>query len=226
MNLGDELSLFVLKIIGIAAMFMDHYHYVVGGSLILNIVGRIAFPIFAFTLSEGYVNTRNLKKSLIRLLIFAAGMQIPSVIFGYKYPMNIFFTLFLGLLAIHILNFKKKYIKNQILLWIIKIILTGLILIAAQWLEMDYGAYGILLIMNFNIFRTSKFHISMNFLILNILNLFFPDVFKLTETQFFSIVSLIFIFMYNGKKGRSMKYFFYLFYPVHFLILEGIRNIK
>ena len=226
MNLGDELSLFVLKIIGIAAMFMDHYHYVVGGSLILNIIGRIAFPIFAFTLSEGYVHTRNLKKYLLRLFIFAAGMQIPSVIFGYKYPMNIFFTLFLGLLAIHILNFKKKYIKNQILLWIIKIILTGLILIAVQWLEMDYGAYGILLIMNFNIFRTSKFHISMNFLILNILNLFFPNVFKLTETQFFSIVSLIFIFMYNGKKGRSMKYFFYLFYPVHFLILEGIRNIK
>ena len=123
-------------------------------------------------------------------------------------------------------NFKKKYIKNQILLWIIKIILMSFILFISQWLEMDYGAYGILLIMNFNIFRTSKFHISMNFLILNILNLFFPDVFKLTKTQFFSIVSLIFIFMYNGKKGRSMKYFFYLFYPIHFLILEGIRNIR
>ncbi|WP_039901251.1 TraX family protein [Leptotrichia sp. oral taxon 879] len=220
------MSLFILKIIGIIAMFVDHYHYIIGGNVILNIVGRIAFPIFAFTLSEGYVHTRNLKKYLYRLLIFAIGIQIPSIIFGHKYPINIFFTLFLGLLTIYILNFKKKYIKNQIFLWIIKIILMSFILFISQWLEMDYGAYGILLIVNFNISRNSKFCILMNFLILNTFNLLFPDIFKLTKTQFFSIVSLIFIFMYNGKKGRSMKYFFYLFYPIHFLILEGIRNIR
>ena len=53
------MSLFILKIIGIITMFLDHYHYIVGGSEILNIVGRIAFPIFAFTLSEGYTHTRN-----------------------------------------------------------------------------------------------------------------------------------------------------------------------
>ena len=197
-------------------MFLDHYHYIIGGSKILNVVGRIAFPIFAFTLSEGYVHTRSLKKYLFRLFIFAVSIQMPSILFGYDYSMNIFFTLFLGLLSIYIFNLKKINI-------ILKIILIGFILFFSQKFKLDYGMYGILLIMNFNIFRDYKFKILMNFLVLNIFNMIFPKVFDLVDTQFFSLISLVFIFMYNGKKGRSMKYFFYLFYPIHFFILEVIK---
>ena len=197
-------------------MFLDHYHYIIGGSKILNVVGRIAFPIFAFTLSEGYVHTRSLKKYLLRLFIFAASIQMPSVLLGYNYPMNIFFTLFLGLLSIYIFSLKKISI-------ILKIILIGFILFFSQKFKLDYGMYGILLIMNFNIFRNYKFKILMNFLVLNVFNMIFPKVFDLVDTQFFSLISLVFIFMYNGKKGRSMKYFFYLFYPIHFFILEVIK---
>ena len=197
-------------------MFLDHYHYIIGGSKILNVVGRIAFPIFAFTLSEGYVHTRSLKKYLFRLFIFAVSIQMPSILFGYDYSMNIFFTLFLGLLSIYIFNLKKINI-------ILKIILIGFILFFSQKFKLDYGMYGILLIINFNIFRDYKFKILMNFLVLNVFNMIFPKVFDLVDTQFFSLISLVFIFMYNGKKGRSMKYFFYLFYPIHFFILEVIN---
>ena len=197
-------------------MFLDHYHYIIGGSKILNVVGRIAFPIFAFTLSEGYVHTRSLKKYLFRLFIFAVSIQMPSILFGYDYSMNIFFTLFLGLLSIYIFNLKKINI-------ILKIILIGFVLFFSQKFKLDYGMYGILLVMNFNIFRDYKFKILMNFLVLNIFNMIFPKVFDLVDTQFFSLISLVFIFMYNGKKGRSMKYFFYLFYPIHFFILEVIK---
>ena len=197
-------------------MFLDHYHYIIGGSKILNVVGRIAFPIFAFTLSEGYVHTRSLKKYLFRLFIFAVSIQMPSILFGYDYSMNIFFTLFLGLLSIYIFNLKKINI-------ILKIILIGFVLFFSQKFKLDYGMYGILLIMNFNIFRDYKFKILMNFLVLNVFNMIFPKVFDLVDTQFFSLISLVFIFMYNGEKGRSMKYFFYLFYPIHFFILEVIK---
>ena len=199
-------------------MFLDHYHYIVGGSEILNVIGRIAFPIFAFTLNEGYVHTRSLKKYLLRLFIFAVSIQMPSILFGYDYPMNIFFTLFLGLLSIYIFNLKKMNV-------IIKIILIGFILFLSQKFKLDYGIYGILVIINFNIFRNNKFKILMNFLVLNIYNVIFPKVFDLPDTQLFSLISLVFIFMYNGEKGRSMKYFFYLFYPIHFFILEVIKFI-
>ena len=147
-------------------MFLDHYHYIVGGSEILNVVGRIAFPIFAFTLSEGYVHTRSLKKYLLRLFIFAVSIQMPSVLLGYNYPMNIFFTLFLGLLSIYIFSLKKISI-------ILKIILIGFILFFSQKFKLDYGMYGILLIMNFSIFRNDKFKILMNFLVLNVFNAIF-----------------------------------------------------
>ena len=199
-------------------MFLDHYHYIVGGSEILNVIGRIAFPIFAFTLNEGYVHTRSLKKYLLRLFIFAVSIQMPSILFGYDYPMNIFFTLFLGLLSIYIFNLKKMNV-------ILKIILIGFILFFSQKFKLDYGMYGILVIINFNIFRNNKFKILMNFLVLNIYNVIFPKVFDLPDTQLFSLISLVFIFMYNGEKGRSMKYFFYLFYPIHFFILEVIKFI-
>ena len=212
------MSLFILKVIGIVTMFLDHYHYVIGGSEILNVAGRIAFPIFAFTLSEGYVHTRSLKKYLLRLFIFAVSIQMPSILFGYDYPMNIFFTLFLGLLSIYIFNLKKMNV-------ILKIILIGFILFLSQKFKLDYGIYGILVIINFNIFRNNKFKILMNFLVLNIYNVIFPKVFDLPDTQLFSLISLVFIFMYNGEKGRSMKYFFYLFYPIHFFILEVIKFI-
>ena len=199
-------------------MFLDHYHYIVGGSEILNVIGRIAFPIFAFTLNEGYVHTRSLKKYLLRLFIFAVSIQMPSILFGYDYPMNIFFTLFLGLLSIYIFNLKKMNV-------ILKIILIGFILFFSQKFKLDYGIYGILVIINFNIFRNNKFKVLMNFLVLNIYNVIFPKVFDLPDTQLFSLISLVFIFMYNGEKGRSMKYFFYLFYPIHFFILEVIKFI-
>ena len=48
------MSLFVLKIIGILSMFLDHYYFIISGPKILNIIGRVAFPIFAFALTEGY----------------------------------------------------------------------------------------------------------------------------------------------------------------------------
>ena len=52
-----------------------------------------------------------------------------------------------------------------------------------------------------------------------------PEIFNLKEIQIYSIFSLIPIFAYNGEKGKNTKYFFYFFYPVHFLILEGIKEI-
>ena len=114
MDLGDDLSLFILKIIGLITMFVDHYQVMIGGSEILRVIGRLSFPIFAFTLNEGYVHTRNLKKYLLRLFCFAVVIQGLFILCADGRDITIFFTLFLGLFTICILNLKSqdKYIMN------------------------------------------------------------------------------------------------------------------
>lgn len=203
-------------------MFIDHYHYIIGGNQIFNIIGRIAFPIFAFSLNEGYFHTSNLKKYLIRLFTFAVIIQIPAILFKLNYPVNIFFTLFFGLLAIYILNLKNKKMPLYIFVFL-KIFLIFLIFYISKKFKFDYGIYGILLIIIFNIFRNKKIFLFLAFFLLNLAVVVFQNIFGLFKIQFFSMFSLVFIFSYNGKKGKSLKYFFYLFYPIHFLILETIN---
>lgn len=212
------MSLFILKIIGIITMFIDHYHYIIGGPLILNIIGRIAFPIFAFSLVEGFFHTRDFKKYIGRILICAIILQAPAIIFKLNYPVNIFFTLFFGLIIMKIYHSGKIHL-------LLKIVLTGGLTYIAKKCNFDYEIYGILTIAIFNIFRGKKILIFFSFLILNIITALKPEMFNLKEIQIYSMFSLIPIFAYNGEKGKNMKYFFYLFYPVHFLILEGIKEI-
>ncbi len=212
------MSLFILKIIGIITMFIDHYHYIIGGPLILNIIGRIAFPIFAFSLVEGFFHTRDFKKYIGRILICAIILQAPSIIFKLDYPVNIFFTLLTGLIIMKIYHSGKIH-------FLIKIILIGGLTYIAKRYDFDYEIYGILTIVIFNIFRGKKILIFSSFLILNIITVLKSEIFNLKEIQIYSIFSLIPIFAYNGEKGKNMKYFFYFFYPVHFLILEGIKEI-
>ena len=144
-------------------------------------------------------------------------IQLPLFFSSTKYPMNIFFTLFTGLLIITIMNTKKVNIFPKIL------IIASLFYITKKF-EFDYSIYGILLIMIFNIFYNRKILIFVSFLFLNLIIVYFPEIFDLSKTQFYSIFSLIFIFLYNGKKGKSMKYFFYLFYPLHFFVIELINK--
>ena len=212
------MSLFILKIIGIITMFIDHYHYIIGGPLILNIIGRIAFPIFAFSLVEGFFHTRDFKKYVGRILIYALILQAPAIIFKLNYPVNIFFTLFFGLIIMKIYHSGKIH-------FLLKIVLTGGLTYIAKKCNFDYEIYGILTIAIFNIFRGKKILIFFSFLILNIITALKPEIFNLKEIQIYSMFSLIPIFAYNGEKGKNTKYFFYFFYPVHFLILEGIKEI-
>ena len=77
---------FSLKIIALITMFLDHISYpIFGGFSYLNLIGRIAFPIFAFQISEGFIHTKNVKKYMLRLLLFAFISQIPFQLFHFKF---------------------------------------------------------------------------------------------------------------------------------------------
>src|SRR6056297_2543004 len=127
---------FHLKLIAITTMLIDHIGAVLFPEIIVfRIIGRLAFPLFAFLLTEGYRHTSNLKSYLIRLGVFALISQYPFwEAFGYDAGLNIFFTLTLGLIAIYLFE------KYQSILPILALSFL------ADLTHMDYGMFGILLI--------------------------------------------------------------------------------
>ena len=209
------ITLFTLKIIAIITMFLDHYYRIIGGPEWLSILGRLAFPIFAFSISEGYSHTKNVNKYLMRLLNFAIIIQLPNFLGLQEYPLNIFFTLALGLFCLEILDNNKI---NIVVRYIVVLYLCFL----AEKTGLDYGAYGVILIILFNKLRNNKLYIFIAFLALNLVIL---KIGNLSEIQIYSMLSLIPIFLYNGKKGYGMKYLFYLFYPLHFIFLYFLNEL-
>lgn len=209
------ITLFTLKIIAIITMFLDHYYRIIGGPEWLSVLGRLAFPIFAFSISEGYSHTKNVNKYLMRLLNFAIIIQLPNFLGFQEYPLNIFFTLALGLFCLEILDNNKINI-------VVRYIIVLYLCFFAEKTGLDYGAYGIILIILFNKLRNNKLYIFIAFLALNLVIL---KIGNLSEMQIYSIFSLIPIFLYNGKKGYGMKYFFYLFYPLHFIFLYFLNEL-
>ena len=209
------ITLFTLKIIAIITMFLDHYYRIIGGPEWLSVLGRLAFPIFAFSISEGYSHTKNVNKYLMRLLNFAIIIQLPNFLGFQEYPLNIFFTLALGLFCLEILDNNKINI-------VVRYIVVLYLCFFAEKTGLDYGAYGIILIILFNKLRNNKLYIFIAFLALNLVIL---KIGNLSEMQIYSIFSLIPIFLYNGKKGYGMKYFFYLFYPLHFIFLYFLNEL-
>ena len=219
------MSSFVLKIIAVVTMFIDHIGYAIFGKFsFFNYIGRIAFPIFAFQISEGYTHTKNLKKYFLRLFIFAIVSQIPfmifSKIFSNDFTLNIFFTLLLGLISIFIYN-KCKYK----IIGIISVILIGFL---ANLTHCDYGFYGIAIIFLFYIFKNNVVKSSTAFIIVTTIKYLIPMI----KYNFYNVytyllictlIPIIFISLYNGKKGKDTKYFLYLFYPIHLLLIYGIH---
>lgn len=225
------MSSFLLKIIACIFMFIDHIGQVYyNGTSILNILGRLAFPIFAFQITEGYRHTKDVKKYLLRLFILALISQIPFMIMMKRegFAINTIATLLFGLICITIYDRKK-------IIGIISVIVLGLI---AQFAKFDGGIYGVLLIFNFYIFKNYKGLLTF-FYILIITFLYGQPIMKYINYEpevlrrvfmFYlpyylaTLSPLILIHFYNNKKGKDIKYFFYLFYPLHIIIILLIKH--
>ena len=226
----------MLKVLAMIFMLLDHmWATIIPGNQWMTIVGRLAFPIFAFLIVEGFVHTSDFKKYVKRLFVFGIISEIPfnlittgSFIFPFK--QNVLFTLLLGLLCIDKIEKLKnnKDVKNIIkgILKVLGLLLLGLVGFV------DYGITGILTIIVFYLFMNIKFGKVLqliSFILLYIvffkglgivINLFDFEFFL--PMQSFCILSLIPIWLYNGEKGKKNKilqYGFYAFYPVHMLAL-------
>lgn len=216
------MSNFVLKMIAIFSMLLDHLGYAIFNDFsYFNYFGRIAFPIFAFGIGQGYIHTKNLKKYFLRLFLFAIISQLPFQLFlstfSTAFSLNIFFTLGLGLTSIYLYQSLCK--NNKIL----GIICVTAIAIISEALHCDYGWYGIVIIFILYVFHNHKTWLNISFIICTLIN-YLIKLYLHFNIQYiylfvFTCFSLIFINVYNGKKGKNMKYIFYLFYPIHLILL-------
>lgn len=227
------MSSFLLKIIACFTMLLCHIPFVYPQySVPLMYIGKISFPLYAFLISEGYVHTRNFSKYLTRLIVFGVISQIPAYLlfveksFNGLY-LNIFFTLALGLLGIRIYDkIKSKYISTPLII---------LLAVIAELLKFDYGAFGVLMIVCFYVFKRNKLNMVLSqmflmfILYMKKMSYYTFSLFNLQYILFqllFSVISLAIILTYNGKKGKSsgkIKLMFYFFYPVHLIILDLLK---
>ncbi len=229
-----------LRLVAVLLMVSDHiWATAMSFGNWMTYIGRMAFPIFAFQIAEGFVHTKNFKKYALRLLAFALISEIPFNLFYSSrwfnpYHQNVMFTLLLGLLAIKVIDNLKKDIspKNigKSLLWL------ALIAVGGTLGFVDYGFLGVLTVVMFYLCRGYRFTPILQLIGMILINIvffegqvFIFDVFGKTveiPSQGFAVFSLIPIWLYNGKKGKSSKvlqYGFYAFYPVHMLILYLIK---
>lgn len=230
-----------LRTLAVILMLCDHmWATVIPGNAWLTNIGRLAFPIFAFLISEGYVHTSNFKKYALRLLIFAIISEIPfNYFYGgnwfYPYHQNVMFTLLLGLLAISLIDkLKKNHSGKQIAKTVALLLLLSFASAAGF---VDYGFRGFLTVVMFYVFRDFPFAWLLQLVAMVLMNIvFFRGEMAMVElfgktyeiaTQGFAVFALIPIWLYGGRKGRTNKviqYGFYAFYPVHMLILYLIQH--
>ena len=238
-----KLTSFDLKVIACISMFIDHFGAILVYQLImrseidylnsiyswvlqnrslmigiynnLRIIGRIAFPIYCFLLVEGFFYTKSRAKYLRNLVVFALVSEVPFDLLLYGKigfeAQNVFFTLAIALGMIWgITKIKEKWVEEPV----ISVFLQGSLILAgcvsALLLNTDYSYYGIVLAAIFYYYRNNRF---LACLVGYVWFLFEPWCFP----------AFIALLCYNGKRGISIKYFFYAFYPAHLLLLYGLR---
>lgn len=179
--------------------------------LILRCIGRTAFPLFCFLLVEGAVHTRNARRYALRLAAFAAISELPFDLaltnHAFSWQMqNVFFTLLLGFLCVQAF---LRYTEQSWQGWLSVLAACAL----AEFLHTDYGAVGVLLIVMMYLLRGHFWQMSIiSYLYLSLA----------MGMEIFSLPAFLLTGLYNGKKGRQPRWFFYVFYPAHLLALWAV----
>lgn len=220
------ISAMTIKWIATITMLIDHFSFVVlsrmefalgGNEELANLayymrgVGRLAFPLFCFLVVEGFDKTSNKLKYLGRMGICALLSEIPFDLavslepfyFGYQ---NTLWTLFFGLLVMYGVD----YFMNSFIAPTLKYSGMALCVVGGMYLtdyfKADYGAKGIFCIMILYLLRANKFWQALGGAVSFLWERIAP-------------FSFLLVLLYNGERGKGWKYFFYVFYPAHLLVL-------
>ena len=212
----------MLKLIAMISMIFDH----VGDSFFpdqiwMRAVGRMAMPIFAFCMAEGFAHTSSRWRYIRRMALFALISEIPFDLVTSGKVMdlghqNIMFTFLLASLSLMLFekicggerSKKKRVIAAVVLL---------LSLVLALLLRLDYHILAVGLVYIFYLMRRKPLAVR------NAAGMAYYVVLRNMGIYWFGLLGFLPIFLYNGKKGRGLKWLFYVFYPGHLLLIYLIR---
>ena len=228
-----------LKIIAIIAMTMDHFAL---DNIAINtvtyqffrIIGRLTIAIMCYMVAEGYNHTHDIKKYLTRMFIFALISHVPYVFFhtgkislffgGNQIQTSVMWSLFLGLLALYILGNNKIKKPLKIILLICTLLLS---------MPGDWSIFAVLWIIGFGVFYKNRkkqmifygviaMFIALSTAIIwstNMTSNWYKEIY-----QFGLLLAIPILLKYNGEplKYKNMKWIFYVYYPLHMIILKVI----
>ena len=224
-----------LKLIAAALMLIDHVGAILlPETVILRCVGRLAFPIFAFFIAEGYAHTRDFGRYFRRLAILAVVSEIPfnlenGVVFDPA-RQNVLFTFCLALLTLRGLEALGR--ERGFGRWAGCGLVLAAGFAAGELLRTDYGGWGVVTVALLYLCRDVKYAKLWLLLAMAAVNglgmgsLTMPVFGEEMPIQIFAVAALPVIWLYNGQAGpKGLRRAFYVFYPAHLLVLEGIRTL-
>ena len=243
---------FILKIIALVAMVLDHsaktalatgvlkpYLGIAGNQALLvtmKVLGRMAFPIFAWFTAESCRKTSNMGKYLLRLGIFAVLSEAPFQLnfYGGVSPAchNVIFTMLLAALAVYAGRRLNDFISSPWAQWIP----AGIAICLGWFLRTDYNAWGVALILGLYYLPTERGRLAY----LGTWGTVFQLVWHSWNGHSLSwlhsagriqllywlgiLAAVALLATYNGQRGRKSKWLFYWFYPGHLMLLYGLTR--
>ncbi len=232
-----------LKIIAAIAMVFDHVGLLFFPSnMLFRIIGRLSFPIFAFMIAEGCKYTKHKFRYFFVITLFAFVFQLFFYIFTRGTYLNVFFVFSIAILLIYSLDdFKKKLFNTKysefsatisglvfVLLFIFSYVINKIY-------DIDYRFFGIMAPLAVSLFHfkdkenTPLGLLKMDNLFVHLLLLAITMIlesYNFWLIQYYSLFGVLILVFYSGKRGKlPLKNFFYIFYPLHLVILYAIYFI-
>ena len=216
------MNIFHIKLLAVVTMVIDHIGiFFFPQEFVFRLIGRIAFPLFAWLIANGAYHTRNIRQYIFRIFLLASISQIPymmtkRLLDQSSWDLNVLFTLGVGLTAIMFIRKTKNW-----LFWMVISLMFGL---TAQLLHMDYGLIGVLMIVCFYVFFNKFAYMFAAQVALTLLTIFFQAEYASGSIQYFGLFALVFLWFYNKKEGMKMRYAFYFFYPLQFVAILIVKR--
>lgn len=204
------MNTFEIKLLAVVLMITDHAGKLLFPQLlVLQLLGRLSFPLFAWLLGIGERHTKNFNAYAYRLLALAIISQPAYSLAFSSVRLNIFFTLLIGLLTI-----RYSQHLTAVFRWAIYLC-SGLV---ASALGFDYGFYGVLTIVLLTRYQVLQVRFWVAWVLLNLLCSLPGSFLYIGSYQFLAAFAPLVVISYNNQQGRK-SYLFYAFYPIHLIIL-------